>query len=118
MQNDEPDFSKAPKTNPTLKAKSVPEKNVEKAFCDLIKRYGGIAYKFTSPNRRSVPDRLCVMPNGFVFFAEIKSAKGVLTELQAREIATLEGMGVFVIVVRGPDDLPGVADMLKSRYGI
>ena len=43
------------------------ESQLEQKLVSHITKLGGIAYKFSSPNRRSVPDRLCVMPNGRVF---------------------------------------------------
>lgn len=44
----------------------------------------GIAYKFTSPGRRAVPDRICVVP-GHCFFVECKATGKDLTESQTRE---------------------------------
>jgi hypothetical protein len=40
------------------KKRLVTETDVERAFCARVKTNGGTAYKFTSPARRSVPDRL------------------------------------------------------------
>ena len=37
------------------------EKKVEEHLCKRVKEAGGIAYKFTSPQRRSVPDRLVLL---------------------------------------------------------
>lgn len=37
------------------------EKKVEEHLCKKVKEAGGIAYKFTSPQRRSVPDRLVLL---------------------------------------------------------
>lgn len=37
------------------------EKKVEEHLCKRVKELGGIAYKFTSPQRRSVPDRLVLL---------------------------------------------------------
>lgn len=39
------------------------EKHIEAHLVKRVKEHGGIAYKFTSPQRRSVPDRL-VLRNG------------------------------------------------------
>jgi hypothetical protein len=49
------------------------ESQLEQKLVHHITKLGGIAYKFSSPNRRSVPDRLCVMPNGRAFFVELKA---------------------------------------------
>ena len=38
------------------------EKDIEAAFVKRVKSLGGTAEKFTSPNRRSVPDRLVTLP--------------------------------------------------------
>jgi len=84
------------------------EKTVERALIKHVKDQGGIAYKFTSPNRRSVPDRLCVFPGGRVVFVECKRPGGKLTKLQAREIERLREMGFEVMVVDGKDGVEGV----------
>lgn len=39
------------------------EKKIEEHLVQRIKAKGGIAYKFTSPQRRSVPDRLVLEPS-------------------------------------------------------
>ena len=61
------------------------ESEIEKKLVSHIKKLGGIAYKFSSPNRKSVPDRLCVMPNGRAFFVETKSTGKAPTPLQHHE---------------------------------
>jgi hypothetical protein len=61
------------------------EQDVEKYLVQQVKKRLGIAYKFTSPQRRSVPDRLCVLPNGVMFFVEVKKPGGLPTEKQSRE---------------------------------
>jgi hypothetical protein len=40
------------------------EKEVEKHLVDIVKAGGGLAPKFTSPQRRSVPDRLVLLGTG------------------------------------------------------
>lgn len=48
------------------------EKTIEKNVCIFIKKLGGIAYKWVSPGRDGVPDRICVMPDGRIIFIELK----------------------------------------------
>ena len=38
-----------------------------------VKEHGGIALKFTSPGFDGMPDRLILLPNGKMAFAELKS---------------------------------------------
>lgn len=58
------------------------EKTVETYFVQTVKKLGGKAYKFSSPSRRGVCDRLAVMPNGVVWFVELKRPTGKMTPLQ------------------------------------
>lgn len=75
------------------------EKDIEKYLREQVRdKLGGIAYKFTSPGRRSVPDRICVVHNE-VFFVECKATGQVATDAQLREHAKLEALGQWVYVV-------------------
>jgi hypothetical protein len=69
------------------------ERDIEKAVCDYAKSKGLIAYKFTSPNRRSVPDRLFCGPGNVHFFIEFKAPGKKPTAKQQREIDRLQGLG-------------------------
>jgi len=80
------------------------EKTVERALVKYVKDQGGIAYKFTSPNRRSVPDRLCLFPGGKVVFVECKRPGRKVTKLQAREHERLKVLGFEVLVVDNKED--------------
>lgn len=81
------------------------EKLVESALSRTVSRLGGIAYKFVSPSRSGVPDRIVVMPGGRVSFVEVKAPGGVLSELQKVEIARLRGLGAVVHVVWDQDGI-------------
>lgn len=43
---------------------TVLEKTIEAALVKRVKALGGMAEKFTSPAKRSVPDRLVTLPGG------------------------------------------------------
>ena len=75
------------------------EKLVEQSLVNRVKALGGIAFKFTSPGRRSVPDRLCLFPGGRVIFVECKSLRKRPTALQAREHDRLRALGFDVRVI-------------------
>lgn len=69
------------------------EKDTEKYLCEQLEaKLHGIAYKFNSSQRRSVPDRLCILPNGRHFFVEVKSQGKHPTPAQQREIRRLRDM--------------------------
>ena len=65
-----------------------PEARIEKAVCDYAKAKGCLVYKFTSPENRSVPDRLFIF-NGEVWFIEFKAPGKRLTPMQARECSRI-----------------------------
>ena len=48
----------------------------------LVEKVGGKAYKFVSPGRAGVADRLVVLPGGRVWFVELKVAGGRMSALQ------------------------------------
>ncbi|ECS0227396.1 VRR-NUC domain-containing protein, partial [Salmonella enterica] len=51
----------------------VRENLIEKHLVTEVKKAGGIAYKFVSPGRRSVPDRIVLLPGGRLVFVECKA---------------------------------------------
>lgn len=75
------------------------EKTIERKVCDYAKLKGFLAYKFTSPQRRSVPDRLFISPKGKMFFMELKAPGKYPTDGQYREIRRLREHGVDVYIV-------------------
>ena len=85
------------------------EKAIELSLVKRIKELGGIAYKFVSPNRRSVPDRLCLLPGGRVLFVECKAPGKRPTVLQAKEHERLRALGFEVLVVDNKEDFDVIA---------
>lgn len=85
------------------------ETTVEKALCRNLKGLGGIAYKFVSPGRRNVPDRLCLLPIGnekhaaivasYLRFVECKKPGEKPNAGQRREHAKIRKLGFRVDVV-------------------
>ena len=85
------------------------ESELEKKLVSHIKNLGGIAYKFSSPNRKSVPDRLCIMPNRRVFFVELKAEGKLPTRLQHHEHELLRSLGHTVLVIDNVGDVYAIA---------
>lgn len=75
------------------------EKDIEKRVCDYAKSLGMLCYKFTSPSRRSVPDRMFITKTGTVFFIEFKRAGAKPTAAQEVEIMKIRATGVQVNMV-------------------
>ena len=75
------------------------EKEVEAHLVKRVKKLGGEAEKFTSPGRRSVPDRLVTLPGGRVCFVECKATGESPTDAQARDHERRRKRGFVVFVV-------------------
>ncbi len=75
------------------------EKVVEAKVNAYAQSKGFLTYKFTSPARRAVPDRLYISPKGFVFFVEFKREGQKPTPPQLREHHRLLMQNVYVFVI-------------------
>ncbi len=65
------------------------EKIIEQYLVREVKKLGGTPYKFKSPQRRSVPDRLCIFNKKVTIFVEVKATGKEPTEAQYREMDRL-----------------------------
>lgn len=75
------------------------ERDIEKALVKRVKCLGGLCEKFTSPGRRSVPDRIITLPGGRIVFAECKAPGKVPTDAQAADHERRRAMGCDVRVI-------------------
>ena len=75
------------------------EKQIEEKVGTYAKEQGFLVYKFTSPQRAAVPDRLYITPRGKVFFVEFKREGMKPTPAQQREHERLREQGVMVYVI-------------------
>lgn len=75
------------------------EKVIEGKVVDYAKKLGCLVYKFTSPARRSVPDRMFIVHGGRVFFIEFKRLGQKPTPGQEAEIGKIRDKGAPVWVV-------------------
>jgi hypothetical protein len=75
------------------------EKTIENYLVKRVQSLGGECEKFTSPQRRSVPDRIVTMPGGKLVFVEVKRFGKQPTEMQARDHQRRLELGFVVWVV-------------------
>ena len=70
------------------------ESTFEAKFGKMVKRLGGLSYKWVSPGNAGVPDRIVFFPPGTwigealvegIWFVELKSTKGKLTPRQVHQ---------------------------------
>jgi len=75
------------------------EKVIEAALVKRVKALGGMAEKFTSPNKRSVPDRIVTLPGGVIIFVELKAPGKLPKPLQQRDHDIRRALGCDVRVI-------------------
>lgn len=90
------------------------EKQIESKVCEYAKTKNVLVYKFTSPARAAVPDRMFVRPDGVIFFIEFKRGGQKPTDAQEREHDRLRRHKVNVFVVDNIDDGKMVIDMMVA----
>ena len=93
------------------------ETEVEKRLVRAVKARQGEAYKWSSPARRGVPDRLCILPGGLVVAVECKRPGATPTPLQAREMARLRALGVPTYLVDSPAAVDAFMSSIDSMMG-
>lgn len=75
------------------------EKIFERKLITKVKKLGGLAVKFWSVTNNGLPDRIVLMPNGKLWFVELKSPGKKTTFIQNMIIEKLEALGFDVWVV-------------------
>ena len=88
------------------------EKQIEAKVCEYARERGLLVYKFTSPARAAVPDRLFVLPNGKMFFVEFKREGEKPTPAQEREHHRLRQHKVSVWVIDNVIDGKEMVDFM------
>jgi hypothetical protein len=72
---------------------------LERKLKNEIQRQGGLALKFTSPSFSGVPDRIVLVPDGRLWFVELKSTGGKISLRQEIVFRMLEKIGFKVRII-------------------
>lgn len=88
------------------------EKIVEGKVNVYAQSKGFLVYKFTSPARRAVPDRIYISPKGTVVFVEFKRKGQKPTPPQEREHHRLRMQNVEVFVIDNVDEGKALVDAI------
>lgn len=78
------------------------EQQIELWLNDKVKELGGISFKFVSPpDNPGVPDRIYIFPPGEVYFVELKTEIGRLSNVQKWQRARFIDMGCNYRLIKG-----------------
>lgn len=75
------------------------EREIEEKLKARLESLGCLVFKFMSPGKAGVPDRLVLLPGGRCFFVELKRPGQKLRPLQRFWKEKLEAMGASYYVV-------------------
>lgn len=90
------------------------EKDIERRMVRAFHERGALAWKFSSPGRQGVPDRIVLMPCGRVAFIELKTERGTLSPIQRNTIDRMRELGQDVRVVYGAQQAMQVVEELMG----
>ena len=93
---------------------TVREKVIEQYFVAEVKKLGGIALKLNSTSMKGLPDRLILLPNGILFFAELKATGKKARHLQRFIHQKLQSLGFIVYII---DSEAQVKKIVKDLEG-
>lgn len=88
------------------------EKQIEARVCEYARTKSVLAYKFTSPARAAVPDRLFIAPDGRMWFCEFKREGQKATVAQEREHSKLRQQKVNVFVIDNVNEGKAMIDLM------
>lgn len=88
------------------------EKLIEGKVCEYAKTRGVLVYKFTSPARAAVPDRLFIRSDGVMWFCEFKREGQKPTPAQEREHHRLRQQNVHVFVIDNVTEGRNMIDLM------
>lgn len=88
------------------------EKKIERKLQNEIKKRGGLPFKFLSPGYSGVPDRIVLLPNGKVYFVEIKSENGKVSQRQKLTHDKLFKLGFAVLILQSENDLSNFLNLI------
>lgn len=89
---------------------SLRERDIEQKLVKAVKTAGGICPKLVSPGTDGMPDRIMLLPEGRIGFAEVKAPGKNPRPLQVKRHRRLLSLGFPVFILDDPDQIPGILE--------
>lgn len=86
------------------------EKAIEQKLVSEVKKRGGICPKWVCPSFDGMPDRIVLMPGGYIGFVEVKAPGKKPRPLQLSRHRLLCRLGFKVYVLDNVDQIGGIID--------
>lgn len=81
------------------------EKILERKLVKEVHQLGGWSIKILSTHVSGLPDRICLLPGGRIFFAEIKTTGRKPTKIQLHVHKRIQALGFQVEVIDSLADI-------------
>lgn len=91
------------------------ESKIESWLVKQISELGGIADKFTSPGNPGVADRIVIMPGGKIFFVELKTEIGRMSNIQKWQRERYSKRRADVRLIKGMGQARAFVEELKNE---
>lgn len=91
------------------------EKDTEAYLVKLVESLGGKSFKWSSPQNRGVPDRICFFPGDVKLLIEVKSEGKKMSKLQLHVYKQLRQLTNHIYVVDTPRELDNLFDQLVKE---
>jgi hypothetical protein len=91
------------------------ESKIEAYLVRACSKRGWSCWKFASPGRKGVPDRIILIPGGKAVFIEVKSPEGQLSKLQGLLIEKLSQLGFLCFVVASYEEVDNVLGYIEEK---
>lgn len=97
-----------------MKSAETSEKVFERTLSKYVDDIGGMAVKLLSQFIKGLPDRMYLLPGGFVVFVEFKSTGKRPTKIQEYIHAKVRALGFLVYVVDSVESYEEVKGLIKQ----
>ena len=92
------------------------EKEIEEKLRKMVERHGGRCLKWTCPGWAGVPDRICLLPGGRIYFVETKRPRGgVLSARQKWWRRELQRLGFWYAVAWTVENIETLETIIKEE---
>lgn len=90
------------------------EKDNEQYLRRSVENLGGLCYKFVSPGKSGVPDRL-ILWHGLCIFVELKDSGKKPRPLQVHEMAKIRNQGFSTFVIDSKERVDLLIDWMQKK---
>lgn len=92
------------------------ERDIEQKLIRMVRRHSGLCLKWVCPGWLGVPDRLCLLPGGRIYFVETKRPRGgTKAAMQKKWAEWLTGLGFTHRWVHNREDVAALERLIVEE---